>query len=142
MSKLNGKPPSPSDLKEEEDLLRMEREASQTGKGSDAENTMEVNKELVGKYEYLTLGEEVIGGRPVYVLSFKPKSKSLLVRSKIDYVMNRISGKVWIDQEDYAIARVESRLTESTQIWWGLLASLRGFSGVLEQTRLPEKNEA
>jgi len=134
----NGKPPSPSDLKEEEDLLRKEREVSRERNGSDVENTIELNEELVGKYEYSTLGEEVIRGRPVYLLSFKPKSKSLPVRRKIDYLLNRISGKVWIDQEDYAIARVDSHLTESTQIWWGLLASLRGFSGVLEQTKLPD----
>ena len=134
----NGKPPSPSDLKEEQERLRKEREAFQKRKDSGAENTIELNEELVGKYEFVVLGEEVVVGRPVYVLSFKPKSKSLPVRRKIDYVLNHIAGKVWIDQEDYEIAKAEMRLTESAQIWWGLLASLRGFTAAFEQTRLPD----
>jgi len=92
----------------------------------------------VGKYEFEILGEEVLGGRPVYVLSFKPKSKNLPVRRKIDYIVNRIAGKVWMDQEDYEIARADMRLTESAQVLWGLVASLRGFSAAFEQTRLPD----
>jgi hypothetical protein len=134
----NGKPPSPSDLKEEQERLRKEREASQKRKDSDPENTIELNEELVAKYEFVILGEEVVGGRPVYVLSFQPKSKNLPVRRKLDYVLNRIAGKVWIDQEDYEIAEAEMRLTESAQLWWGLVASLRGFSAAFEQTRLPD----
>jgi len=134
----NGKTPSPSDLKEEQERLRKEREASQKRKVTGTENTIELNEELVGKYEFMIVGEEVVGVRPVYVLSFKPKSKNLPVRRKIDYVLNHIAGKVWIDQEDYEIAKAEMRLTEGTQIWWGLLASLRGFTADFEQTRLPD----
>jgi hypothetical protein len=134
----NGKPPSPSDLKEEQERLRKEREASQKRKGSNPENTIELNEELVGKYEFVILGEEVVGARPVYVLTFQPKSHNLPVRRKIDYVLNRLAGKVWIDQEDYEIAKAEMRLTESAQIWFGLLASLRGFTAAFEQTRLPD----
>jgi hypothetical protein len=133
----NGKPPSPSDLKEEQEHHRKEREAFRKRKDSGVENTIELNEELVGKYEFVILGEEVVGDRPVYVLSFKPKSNNLPVRRKIDYVLNHIAGKVWVDQEDYEIAKAEMRLTESAQIWWGLLASLRGFTAAFEQTRLP-----
>ena len=134
----NGKPPSPSDLKEEEARLRKEREASQKRKDSDPENTIELNEELVGKYDFEVVGEEVVEGRPVYVLNFQPKSHNLPVRRKIDYVLNRIAGKVWVDEEDYEIAKANMRLTESAQLWWGLVASLRGFSAAFEQTRLPD----
>jgi hypothetical protein len=134
----NGKTPSPSDLKEEEERLRKIREASRKGKGSDADNTIELNEELVRKYDFEILGKEVVGDRPVFVLSFKPKSNNLPVRRKIDYVMNRIAGRVWVDQEDYEIARADMRLTESAQIWLGLLASLREFALVFEQTKLPD----
>jgi hypothetical protein len=134
----NGKPPSPSDLKEEQERVRKGRGAFQRRKDSGAEDTIELNEELVGKYEFVILGAEVVEGRPVYVLSFKPKSNNLPVRRKVDYVLNHIAGKVWIDQEDYEIAKAEIGLTESTQIWWGLLASLRGFTAAFEQTRLPD----
>jgi hypothetical protein len=49
-----------------------------------------------------------------------------------------MTGKVWVDQEDYEIAKANMRLTESAQLWWGLVASLRGFSAAFEQTRLPD----
>jgi hypothetical protein len=134
----NGKPPSPSDLKEEEARLRKEREASRKRKDSDPENTIELNEELVGKYDFALVGEEVVEGRPDYVLTFKPKSKNLPVRRKLDYVLNRIAGTVWVDQEDYEIAKADMRLTESAQLWWGLLASLRQFALVFDQTKLPD----
>jgi hypothetical protein len=134
----NGKPPSPSDLKEEEARLRKEQEASQKRKDSDSENTIELNEELVGKYDFAMEGEEMAEGRPVYVLTFKPKSKNLPVRRKLDYALNRMAGKVWVDQEDYAIAKADMRLTESAQIWWGLLASLREFALMFEQTKMPD----
>jgi hypothetical protein len=102
---INGKPPSPSDLTDDQEHLRKEREALQKRKGAGVKNTIELNEELVGKYEFVILGQEVVGGRPVYVLSFKPKSKNLPVRRNVDYVLNHIAGKVWIDQEDYEIAK-------------------------------------
>jgi hypothetical protein len=134
----NGKPPSPSDLKEEEARLRKEREASRKRKDSDPDDTIELNEELVGKYDFEMVGEEVVEGRPAYVLTFKPKSKNLPVRRKLDYALNRIAGKVWVDQEDYELAKVDMRLTESAQLWWGLLASLREFTLAFEQTKLPD----
>jgi hypothetical protein len=132
----NGKPPSPSDRKEEEARLRKEREAFRKLKESNPE--IELNEESVGKYDFEMAGEEVVEGRPAYVLTFKPKSKNLPVRRKLDYVLNRIAGKVWVDQEDYEIAKADMRLTESAQLWWGLLASLREFILVFEQTKLPD----
>jgi hypothetical protein len=134
----NGKPPSASDLKEEEARLRKEREASQKRKDSDPDNTIELNEDLVGRYDFEMVGEEVVEGRPAFVLTFKPKSKNLPVRRKLDYALNRIDGKVWVDQEDYEIAKADMRLTESAQLWWGLLASLREFTLSFEQTKLPE----
>ncbi|MGO8733434.1 MAG: hypothetical protein ACLQVM_11640 [Terriglobia bacterium] len=134
----NGKPPSPSDLKEEEARLRKKREASQKRKASEPENAIELNEELVGKYDFEMAGEEVVEGRPVYLLTFQPKSHNLPVRRKIDYVLNRMAGKVWVDQEDYEIAKANMRLTESAQLWWGVIASLRRFSAALEQTRLSD----
>jgi hypothetical protein len=134
----NGKPPSPSDLKQEEARLRKEREAARKRKDSDPENMIELNEELVGKYDFQMQGEDEVGGRPVYVLTFKPKSHDLPVRRKLDYALNRIAGKVWVDEQDYEIAKADMRLNGSAQLWWGLVASLRQFSLVLEQTKLPD----
>jgi hypothetical protein len=97
-----------------------------------------LNEELVGKYDNEMVGEEVVEGRPVYVLSFKPRSKNLPVRRKIDYVLNRIAGKLYVDEEDYEIAKADMRLTERALLWWGLLASLREFTLAFEQTKLPD----
>jgi hypothetical protein len=134
----NGKPPLPSDLREEEARLRKEREASRKRKDADSDNTIELNEELVGKYAFELVGEDVVEGRPVYTLTFKPKSKNLPVRRKLDYALNRMAGKVWVDQEDYEIAKADMRLIESVQLWWGLLASLREFALKFEQAKLPD----
>ena len=134
----NGKPPSPPDLKEEEARLRKEREASRKRRDSDSDDTIEMNEELVGKYDFVLVGEDAVEGRPVYVLTFRPKSKNLPVRRKLDYALNRMAGKIWVDEEDYEIVKADMRLTEPAQLWWGLLASLREFDLVFEQTKLPD----
>jgi len=133
----NGKPPSPSDLKEEEARLRKQQEASWKRKESDPENALELNAELAGKYDFELTGEDEVRGRPAYVLSFKPKSQNLPVHRKLDYALNRLAGKVWVDTEDFEIAKGDLHVNGSAQIWWGLVASLRQFSLVFEQTRLP-----
>jgi len=132
----NGNPPSSSDLKEEAAHRKKQQEASK--KRSDSENSIELNEELAGRYDFKMLAEDEVGGRPAYVLSFKPKSQNLPVRRKIDYALNRLSGKVWVDTEDFEITKGEMHVNGSAQIWWGLVASLRQFSLVFEQTRLPD----
>lgn len=58
-------------------------------------------------YEFRLLGTEVLDGRPAYVMEMTPKADR-------KYQMR---GRVWVDTEDFAVARIEGTPVGKTS-WW------------------------
>ncbi len=60
-----------------------------------------------GNYEFSLVGSEVIAGRPAYVIEAIPRrSDKYLFR-----------GRIWVDAEDYALARVEGQPAKNPSFW-------------------------
>jgi hypothetical protein len=78
---------------------------------------------------------EPVNGRTAFLLRFEPKSNDLPVRRKVDRVLIKLEGSLWIDESDYDIAKVEFRLRENVTIGWGLLAVFRRLDVSFEQAR-------
>ena len=69
------------------------------------------------------------------------KSLKLAIEEKKvdDRVMNRLAGKLWIDAQEFEMARIDFHLTEKVSIGWGgILASLQKFAFTLTRTRVAE----
>lgn len=139
----DGRPLSDKEERVEQERERKFREAlaerrrkRALGKREDTE--LEFNEELVGKYQFDLTGRELVNGRPAFVLSFQPRSADLPVKRKLDRLLNKLAGKVWIDEQDYEICRVDLHLAENVSAWGGMLASVRKFLFRLEQTRVDE----
>jgi hypothetical protein len=81
-------------------LLEAEWEASQH------HNREEVRIDP-NNYDFRRVGEESLGGRKAYVLEVTPKRASRF----------SIIGKIWLDAEDFAIARIEASPAKSPSIW-------------------------
>ncbi len=60
-----------------------------------------------GNYEFSLVGSEVIAGRPAYVIEAIPK--------RSDRYLFR--GRIWVDAEDYALARVEGQPAKNPSFW-------------------------
>ena len=60
-------------------------------------------------YNFQLLGEEPRDGRRCYVVRLLPKRKSKYL----------IDGKGWIDEQDYALVRLEGRTSGSVSFWVG-----------------------
>ena len=67
-----------------------------------------------------------------YIISFEPKKKKLRQRSRIEKILNHMSGKVWVDEE-YNLLRVEAKLTDSVSFGLGLFAKIENIE--LEYTQ-------
>jgi hypothetical protein len=76
-------------------------------------------------------------GRKTYVLTFEPKN-DLPVKKLADRFLNQIAGTVWIDAEDFEIARAEIHLKSEVTLWGGVIGTLRHCRFTLERTRLPD----
>jgi hypothetical protein len=135
----NGRPLSGSDLAEEQEKRRkfIERQTARSqGKGGDEH--VPLDAELFARYRGEVTGRDVIGGRAMLVMEFSPKSRDLPIRRRQDYVLNKLAGKVWVDEKDFDIVKVEARLTERTRIFWGILGSIEKADLYFEQTRVAD----
>ncbi len=137
----DGKPLSEKEAKAEQErerkfrqrLAEKKRKKSQGEKG-DAD--IELDEDLVSKYRFDLTGREPVNGRPAFVLSFQPKSSDLPIKRKLDRLLNKVAGRVWIDEQEYEIVRVDLHLAENVSAWGGMLASVRKFLLRVEQTKV------
>lgn len=106
--------------------------------GKKNENDIEFNEELASRYNFQVTGSEAVNGRPAFVLAFEPRSPDLPVKRKLDRLFNKLAGRMWIDERDYEIARLDVHLAENVSAWGGMLASVRKFFVRMEQCKVDE----
>ncbi len=80
--------------------------------------------DLIGKFDYTVVGEEVVDGRPTYVVDFRPRlgppAAALAERA-----LESLSGRVLIDAADFQIRRVVARIVRPVKIGGGLAANVK-----------------
>jgi hypothetical protein len=81
--------------------------------------------ELVGRYTIRVVGEEVIEGRPSYVLDFAPSPTAPAPKGLGDRALNALEGRAVIDAATFQIRSVEARLTRPVKIGGGLAANVK-----------------
>ena len=135
----NGKPLSPSELLDERDRQQrfIERSSAQRFGGGDSDR-VPLDQELFNRYRSEVLRRELFAGRSTIVLHFWPRSNDLPVRRRQDYVLNKLTGMVWIDEQEWEILRVEAHLTERVRVLLGLVAALDKADLQFEQIRMAE----
>ncbi len=143
LTQKNRKALSDKEVKQEQERERKFRQKlaeskRKKDKPKDGEDELAFNEELVGKYRFEVLGLETINGRAAFLLSFEPKSRNLPVKRRMDRVLNKLAGKLWLDQDSYEISRVEAHLTEKARVGWGILGSVDNVEFLLEQNRVDE----
>ena len=139
LMKVEGENLSAAELRKQEDHELAERQKlTQTkfAKGDNRENFL--TPELVAKYRFTLIGSECVHGRPAYELKFEPKAPDLPVKQVMDRLLNHLSGTVWIDEEEFEIAKAEIHLDSEVTLWHGVLASLKRFTLSLERTRIDD----
>ena len=81
-------------------MIEAEAESSQKGERKESRIIPE-------NYEFRLIGTEPLDGRPSYVLEINPKKPSKF----------SIRGRIWVDAEDFAIARIEGQPAKNPSFW-------------------------
>ncbi len=81
-------------------LLESESEASRPG-------AREQSRITPDNYSFAMAGRDSIDGRPAWVIDIAPKTDNKYL----------IRGRIWVDAEDYAIARIEGRPAKNPSFW-------------------------
>jgi hypothetical protein len=136
---VNGHPPAAADLKlqaEYESDTRLLAGHSKTAAGDRRENLL--TPELAAHYDFTMGGLSPINGRPAYQITFEPKNPPLPVRHILDRLLNRVSGTLWIDAQEFEIARADLRLSSEVDLLGGMLGCLKKLAYTLTRTRVAE----
>lgn len=136
--KINGQAVPEARLRQEQAReARVRQQLSAKPEGSRRDMTeIVLTPDLVAKYQFTLEPSELVNGRPSYRVHFEPKPGELPVKELADRVFNHLSGKIWIDQEEFEIAKADLQLESEVKLWGGLLASLRKVSLTLTRTRI------
>jgi len=130
---INGKP-----ISEKE---RQKREADQKQRAKRGETQLSMRSEdLITQFDWSYAGREEVNGRPATILAFKPKPGATYDGndSKAEKFMRKVSGRVWVDDEESTIARMEFRSLGPVKSLGGLYWTVNSFFVREERKRLPE----
>lgn len=106
--------------------------ARQTG---DKTRTLTLSADLLARYDFTFVREEFFADRPAWVLSFVPKSDPP-VDNFLDRLINAMSGTLWIDQEDYQLAKADIRLGKRVAFFGGIAGAIEKLDMTLIQRRI------
>ncbi|MDB6067414.1 MAG: hypothetical protein JWR26_3622 [Pedosphaera sp.] len=136
----NGQSLSPAELKKQQDRELADRQKMTDSKpdktGDDRENFL--TADIVSRYKFTILGQKTFNDRTTYLVAFEPKGGNLPVHKLTDRFLNHVAGTVWIDAQEYEVARVEAHLTAEVSLWGGMIGTLRQCNYTLERTRLAD----
>lgn len=138
--KINGQPIPAAELKRRETEAASQRQqVTQTRSGQRDDNWGKfLNSDLIAKYTFNLLSQELVNGRPTYVVAFQPARSDLPVNQMADRLLNQLCGKLWIDSQEFEIARAELGVQSEVTLWGGVLASLKTFHYAVERLRLTD----
>jgi hypothetical protein len=92
---------------------------------------------IVARFDFALMGEDTVNGRPAYVIEFAPRKK-LPVLQLYDPLINQATGKLWVDEQDYAIAKAQFRLMPPIRIAHGLVGEIDAFTCTISRSRTIE----
>ncbi len=139
--KVSGREMSPDELQAEQEREEkfQEKISSMNPKKLLARRQGLVSAELLDHYRFEVAKRIEFNGRPTLVVNFKVKDNPDPPNGIRDRVLNRIAGTMWVDEQDWELAKVSARLTETISMgWFGLLGSLSQCELTLDRQRMPD----
>jgi hypothetical protein len=136
----NGQLPSAEEqIKRDQDLEKLKHETSeeQAARLRKNEENKSYLRDLLEAFDFHLIGEEIIAGRPTYMLEATPHP-GYHASGKYGKLFAKVKGKLWVDQQDFGWVKVDGEVTQSFSMGLFLARVQRGSHIVLEQTRLAD----
>lgn len=136
---VNGHPPDETDLRKQTDNeLTVHQLLGQpkSDAGDNRENFL--TPDLVARFDFRVLGQSAINGRMAYRIAFQPKNPEPTRRRVIDKLLNRISGTLWIDTDEFEVARADIQLRSEVDLLGGVVGCLKHLAYTMTRTRITD----
>src|SRR5271167_368322 len=131
----NGQLPSADDQKKRDvDIEKLKHEttaeqAERLRKDQDNRSFLHV---LLEAFDFRLVGEEIVDGRPAYVLEATPHP-GYHASGKYGKLLARVQGKLWVDKQDFGWVKVDGEVTQSFSMGLFVARVQRGSHILLEQ---------
>jgi hypothetical protein len=141
----NGKPLSDKDARKEQEKLDREirkREGETPQEKAKLEKEREKQRafvrELPDAFDFKLVGEDVVSGKPAWVISGEPKP-DYHARDELAKVVTKMRGKVWIDKSEFQWVKIQAEAIGTLSFGFGLLRIGQGSIVEFEQTRVNDE---
>jgi hypothetical protein len=94
-----------------------------------------LNQDLVSRFKFTIVGQDLLNGRPALVVDFVPANKTLPERNLKERFINKAAGRIWIDANDYSLVKADIHLTQEVNVGWGLIGAVWKFRYEFERER-------
>ena len=132
----NGQLPSATEQrKSNEDLEKLKHEtpAEQIVRLEKDQENKSFLRDLLEAFDFHLIGEEVVDGRPAYVLQATPHP-GYHAHGKFGKMFSKVEGKLWVDKQDFGWIKVDGQVTQSFSMGLFVARVQRGSHIILEQT--------
>jgi hypothetical protein len=132
----NGQLPSATEKrKSDEDLDKLKHETpdEQTARLIKDQENRSFLRDVLDAFDFHLIGEEVVDGRPAYVLQATPHP-GYHAHGKYGKMFDKVEGKLWIDKQDFGWIKVDGEVTQSFSMGLFVARVQRGSHIILEQT--------
>jgi hypothetical protein len=137
----NGRPPSAEEKrKQKEKLDKLKRETPEQRAERlrrQEEEDASLVREVPKAFDFQLLGEEVVDGRPAYVLQATPHP-GYHPQGKYGKMFAKVEGTLWVDKQDLGWIKVDGQVVQPFSMGLFLARVLRGSQIKMEQTRVDD----
>jgi hypothetical protein len=136
---VNGHAPAEADLKKQADNELSLHQILGEGKATKGDNRESfLTPQVAARFDFKLSNVDSLNGRRAYVIDFKPKTPALPTHRLVDRLLDRLSGRLWIDVEEFEIARAEVQLRSEVDLLGGLVGCLRKLAYTVTRTRVAD----
>jgi hypothetical protein len=137
----NGQPPSVEEerkQKEKFDKLKQETPEKRAERlRKQEEESTSLLREVPKAFDFQLLGEEVVNGRPAYVLQATPHP-GYQAQGKYGKMFSKMEARFWVDKQDLGWIKVDALVIQPFSIGLFLVRLLHGSEIKMEQTRVDD----
>lgn len=94
-----------------------------------------VDRQFLQRFEFTLIGRETINGRPALILDLVPATKKPPEHDLKDRIINKMAGRVWVDEEEALLVKADFHLTEKVNVVAGLVGAIANFNLSFNRTR-------
>jgi len=101
------------------------------------ENLVTKNVELYQeKFIPILVGVESVNARPAYVIQLRPNTDHKLKSKTVNRFMNQFDAKLWVDKDEFHIARIDAKLKKPVTFLGGLVGAVNAINISISEKRL------